>query len=166
MVRPEIHWILRRQSSSLMTELDYASVARIYKLVIQRIAFHCPKNPVKRQVQKYYTFVTICPCFVRSRLPEFSEERLSPREDVKLSLTAQWREALRLLSPFWQKNAYWGLPSFHSGYPAFLQKKWRRGRDSNPRYGYPYDSLANCCFRPLSHLSAVAYEINIHHFLK
>ena len=35
------------------------------------------------------------------------------------------------------------------------QKKWRRGGDSNPRYGYPYDGLANRCFRPLSHLSAI-----------
>ena len=30
---------------------------------------------------------------------------------------------------------------------------WRRERDSNPRYGYPYDGLANRCLRPLSHLS-------------
>jgi hypothetical protein len=29
----------------------------------------------------------------------------------------------------------------------------RRGRDSNPRYRYQYDSLANCSFRPLRHLS-------------
>ena len=32
---------------------------------------------------------------------------------------------------------------------------WRRGRDSNPRYGFPYDSLANCSFRPLRHLSKI-----------
>src|SRR5690606_33754921 len=30
---------------------------------------------------------------------------------------------------------------------------WRRGRDSNPRYRFQYDSLANCSFRPLRHLS-------------
>lgn len=29
----------------------------------------------------------------------------------------------------------------------------RRGRDSNPRYRFQYDSLANCSFRPLRHLS-------------
>ena len=29
----------------------------------------------------------------------------------------------------------------------------RREGDSNPRYGYPYDSLANCWFQPLTHLS-------------
>ena len=43
---------------------------------------------------------------------------------VKLCF-AQWREDLRLRSPFFLpfKNAFPGLPSFHSGYPAFLQKK-------------------------------------------
>ena len=30
---------------------------------------------------------------------------------------------------------------------------WRRERDSNPRYGCPYNTLAGCRFRPLSHLS-------------
>ena len=47
----------------------------------------------------------------------------------------------------------------------FLQKKsmclrsygsWiflRKGRDSNSWYGYPYDSLANCWFQPLTHPS-------------
>ena len=29
----------------------------------------------------------------------------------------------------------------------------RREGDSNPRYSYPYDSLANCWFQPLTHLS-------------
>ena len=32
---------------------------------------------------------------------------------------------------------------------------WRRKGDSNPRYGYPYDSLANCWFQPLTHLSVL-----------
>src|SRR5690606_9246062 len=31
---------------------------------------------------------------------------------------------------------------------------WRRGRDSNPRYGFPYAGLANLCLPPLGHLSA------------
>ncbi len=30
---------------------------------------------------------------------------------------------------------------------------WRRGRDSNPRYGNPYGSLAGNWFQPLTHLS-------------
>ncbi len=30
----------------------------------------------------------------------------------------------------------------------------RRKGDSNPRYSYPYDSLANCWFKPLTHLSS------------
>ena len=29
----------------------------------------------------------------------------------------------------------------------------RREGDSNPRYGYPHDSLANCWFQPLTHLT-------------
>ena len=29
----------------------------------------------------------------------------------------------------------------------------RREGDSNPRYSYPYGSLANCWFKPLTHLS-------------
>ena len=31
--------------------------------------------------------------------------------------------------------------------------KWRRGRDSNPRYGCPYAAFRVRCFQPLSHLS-------------
>src|SRR6266481_3041072 len=32
---------------------------------------------------------------------------------------------------------------------------WRRGWDSNPRYGSPYARFRGECFQPLSHLSAV-----------
>lgn len=40
--------------------------------------------------------------------------------------------------------------------PIFLQLSliWRREGDSNPRYSNPYDSLANCWFQPLTHLSS------------
>ncbi len=31
--------------------------------------------------------------------------------------------------------------------------EWRRERDSNPRYGYPYNGLANRRLQPLGHLS-------------
>ncbi len=31
---------------------------------------------------------------------------------------------------------------------------WRRGRDSNPRYGYPYAAFRVRCIQPLCHLSA------------
>ena len=37
-----------------------------------------------------------------------------------------------------------------------LQNWWRREGDSNPRYSIPYDSLANCWFQPLTHLSNCA----------
>src|SRR3954452_10511877 len=33
---------------------------------------------------------------------------------------------------------------------------WRRGRDSNPRYGYPYSAFRVRRDRPLCHLSVVA----------
>ena len=33
-------------------------------------------------------------------------------------------------------------------------RRWRRGWDSNPRYGCPYAAFRVRCFRPLSHLSA------------
>ena len=34
---------------------------------------------------------------------------------------------------------------------------WRRERDSNPRYGYPYTDLANQRLQPLGHLSAMGF---------
>src|SRR5437868_8966805 len=33
---------------------------------------------------------------------------------------------------------------------------WRRGWDSNPRYGFPYARFRGEYFQPLSHLSAVS----------
>ena len=45
--------------------------------------------------------------------------------------------------------------------PTFSRSKvlkrtrWRRGGDSNPRYGCPYAAFRVRCFQPLSHLSAV-----------
>src|ERR1700726_430245 len=45
-----------------------------------------------------------------------------------------------------------------SGYRWFNESwqreaDWRRGRDSNPRYGCPYAAFRVRCFQPLSHLS-------------
>ena len=37
--------------------------------------------------------------------------------------------------------------------------KWRRGRDSNPRYGCPYAAFRVRCFQPLSHLSVQADQL-------
>jgi hypothetical protein len=36
---------------------------------------------------------------------------------------------------------------------AGFVKTLRREGDSNPRYSFPYGSLANCWFKPLTHLS-------------
>ena len=49
-----------------------------------------------------------------------------------------------------QKNSWKFLSSC-----AVLRKKG----DSNPRYGYPYDSLANCWFQPLTHPSGSKAEM-------
>src|SRR5262245_47090138 len=39
--------------------------------------------------------------------------------------------------------------------PDRTRGKWRRGWDSNPRYGFPHARFRGECFQPLSHLSAV-----------
>ena len=51
-----------------------------------------------------------------------------------------------------------GLPVFKTGalnhYATSPSLKfWRKGWDSNPRSPYELNTLAVCCFRPLSHLS-------------
>ncbi len=44
--------------------------------------------------------------------------------------------------------------------------EWRRERDSNPRYGYPYNGLANRRLQPLGHLSkSCDYSIKLFVFL-
>jgi hypothetical protein len=50
-------------------------------------------------------------------------------------------------------------PIFDNKIPGFVdgivgKNNWRRGWDSNPRYGYPYAAFRVRCFQPLSHLSA------------
>ena len=37
--------------------------------------------------------------------------------------------------------------------PLRERPAWRRRRDSNPRYGFPYDALAKRWFQPLTHVS-------------
>src|SRR5437867_13399608 len=36
---------------------------------------------------------------------------------------------------------------------------WRRGWDSNPRYGFPHARFRGECFQPLSHVSAVVVGV-------
>ena len=40
-------------------------------------------------------------------------------------------------------------------------KPVRRGGDSNPRYSFPYGSLANCWYQPLTHLSRFLGGANV-----
>ena len=46
-------------------------------------------------------------------------------------------------------------PSGIATHPTSTGGAWRRGRDSNPRYGYPYAAFRVRCFQPLSHLSGL-----------
>jgi hypothetical protein len=41
-------------------------------------------------------------------------------------------------------------------------KEWRRGWDSNPRYGFPHARFRGEYFKPLSHLSAAVFRIFYH----
>ena len=50
-------------------------------------------------------------------------------------------------------SAIWASHLENSFRALFVRCERREG-DSNPRYGYPYDSLANCWFQPLPHLSS------------
>src|SRR6267378_4476943 len=48
----------------------------------------------------------------------------------------------------------------HTGiFIGFMNKLWRRGWDSNPRYGFPYARFRGEYFQPLSHLSAVVTDL-------
>ena len=48
----------------------------------------------------------------------------------------------------------WGFSQARVMRESMSDAGWRRGRDSNPRYGYPYAAFRVRCFQPLSHLSA------------
>ena len=39
-------------------------------------------------------------------------------------------------------------------------RAWRRRRDSNPRYSFPYGTLAMCWFQPLTHSSVGIPDLN------
>ena len=41
---------------------------------------------------------------------------------------------------------------------ASVSEGWRRGRDSNPRYGFPYSGFQDRLFQPLTHLSGTYSE--------
>ena len=42
-----------------------------------------------------------------------------------------------------------------------VETGWRRRRDSNPRYGFPYDALAKRWFQPLTHVSGSRREAGL-----
>ncbi|GEM_PF-5656575 len=66
----------------------------------------------------------------------------------------QWHNASCIVSGSAEPPSYpFESPGFSS-----RQYKKRRGRDSNPRYSYPYNSLAGSPIQPLSHLSKVVNQ--------
>ncbi len=44
--------------------------------------------------------------------------------------------------------------------------QWRRERDSNPRYGFPYSGFQDRLFQPLTHPSAAYKQLNIIYLLQ
>ena len=51
----------------------------------------------------------------------------------------------------------WLLRSFNG---SSRTRHWRRRRDSNPRYSFPYGTLAMCWFQPLTHSSVGIPDLN------
>jgi hypothetical protein len=58
-----------------------------------------------------------------------------------------------LSQPFQKASFLQGFNKINNPGKPGLIKVVRREGDSNPRYSYPYGSLANCWFKPLTHLS-------------
>ena len=86
----------------------------------------------------------------------------SPREDVKLSLTAQWREDLRLRSPFFllSKMLLWDCLHFIQAIPHFCKKNGG-GRGIRTLGELPHTTFPMWRLRPLDHLSAMFRFDNI-----
>jgi hypothetical protein len=42
------------------------------------------------------------------------------------------------------------------------ERQWRRERDSNPRYGFPYSGFQDHPFQPLTHPSARYFQMLLH----
>jgi hypothetical protein len=89
-----------------------------------------------------------------SALPKRSTPRCSPAIDV----SPLWPAIMRGWS-WCETLLIHGAPRFEGALhrmaePAGMAlKRWRRGRDSNPRYGCPYAAFRVRCDRPLCHLS-------------
>ena len=61
-------------------------------------------------------------------------------------------------------NACWGrvqLPRKLLASSTTWAKRWRRERDSNPRYGFPYTRFPSVRLQPLGHLSRIAADVAV-----
>src|SRR6266481_6892951 len=64
-------------------------------------------------------------------------------------------------TPRGHRNAFCSsrLPRFRSRQVIGVAEiSWRRERDSNPRYGFPYSGFQDRPFQPLTHPSAYYYQ--------
>ena len=67
-----------------------------------------------------------------------------PHDNFPLSISRPFRQT----KPAWRQSR-WAV----NGTADVRNAVWRRRRDSNPRYSFPYDALAKRWFQPLTHVS-------------
>src|SRR3974377_392116 len=103
------------------------------------IIFRCiPLRPIGRPLVKP----------PRKSVPTRLECRAEGFRLHRSAATGSWMQGARgRCENVWRKTHESGL--------LRISEKWRRGWDSNPRYGSPYARFRGEYFQPLSHLSAV-----------
>ena len=84
-------------------------------------------------------------------MEETKEELL---KDVKKDITDMLKDAIKGNKNILLRTlvATKGGKTAGIGVPGFIPK-WRTGRDSNPRYGFPYTHFPGVRLQPLGHLS-------------
>ena len=87
-------------------------------------------------------------------------------ETERITLSQRERDRLKVLHEVQQKHlsqvaAADRLKVTDRQVRRMLLWEWRRGWDSNPRYGSPYARFRGEYFQPLSHLSAVVGVISL-----
>ena len=82
-------------------------------------------------------------------------------------MIVDYRESIRILARLgllmFSKKKGGGVRYYFIDYHT---NRWRRGRDSNPRYRSRYTPLAGERLRPLGHLSVFLYAANNTTFIK
>ena len=126
----------------------------------RRVTRDCTSDP-RRALVGHVAGCTCCHC---ARVPKprsignrlertpYLQFRVQRKRRIRRSFTP--RSGLSRVSNQGKKCGLWRkiLPKKLILYNRLT--RWRRGWDSNPRYGCPYAAFRVRCFRPLSHLSA------------